>query len=126
LPAAVGAKLAAPGRPVVALIGDGGLQFTLPELASAIEARTPVIVLLWNNDGYGEIKRYMQERGIPTIGVDIHTPDLLAIAKGFGCGAERASSLAHLSELLRRAARADRPTVIEVREDASFLKAQGP
>jgi acetolactate synthase-1/2/3 large subunit len=110
----------------VALIGDGGLQFTLPELASAIEARTPVIVLLWNNDGYGEIKRYMQERGIPTIGVDIYTPDLLAIAKGFGCSAERASSLGHLSELLRQAARADRPSVIEVREDAGFLAAQRP
>ena len=126
LPAAVGAKLAAPNRPVIALIGDGGIQFTLPELASAIEARAPVIVLLWNNDGYGEIKRYMQERGIPTIGVDIYTPDLLAIARGFGCGAERASSLANLRELLLGAARADRPTVIEVREDADFLKAQAP
>ena len=104
LPAAVGAKLAAPGRPVVALIGDGGLQFTLPELASAIEARAPVIVLLWNNEGYGEIKRYMQERGIPTIGVDIYTPDLLAIARGFGCGAERATSFGQLRELLQRAA----------------------
>ncbi|HEY3852590.1 MAG TPA: 5-guanidino-2-oxopentanoate decarboxylase [Steroidobacteraceae bacterium] len=121
LPAAVGAKLAAPGRPVVALIGDGGLQFTLPELASAVEARAPVIVLLWNNEGYGEIKRYMQERGIPTIGVDIYTPDLLAIARGFGCGAERATSFEQLRELLQRAARADRPTVIEVREDAPFL-----
>ncbi len=123
LPAAVGAKLAAPGRPVVALVGDGGLQFTLPELASAIEARTPVIVLLWNNDGYGEIKRFMQERGIPTIGVDIYTPDLLAIAQGFGCAAERASSFVQLRELLRSAASTDRPTVIEVREDADFLKA---
>jgi len=122
LPAAVGAKLAAPARPVVALIGDGGLQFTLPELASAIEARAPVIVLLWNNDGYGEIKRYMQERGIPTIGVDIHTPDLLAIAKAFGCGAERASSFVHLRQLLQGAARAERATVIEVREDAAFLR----
>jgi acetolactate synthase-1/2/3 large subunit len=121
LPAAVGAKLAAPGRPVVALIGDGGLQFTLPELASAIEARAPIIVLLWNNEGYGEIKRYMQERGIPTIGVDIYTPDLLAIAKGFGCAAERATSFGQLRELLQRAARSDRPTVIEVREDAQFL-----
>ena len=121
LPAAVGAKLAAPGRPVVVLIGDGGLQFTLPELASAIEARTPIIVLLWNNDGYGEIKRYMQERGIPTIGVDIYTPDLLAIAKGFGCGGERATSFGQLREMLQRAARADRPTVIEIREDAEFL-----
>ena len=123
LPAAVGAKLAAPGRPVVALIGDGGLQFTLPELASAVEAGAPVIVLLWNNEGYGEIKRYMQERSIPTIGVDIYTPDLLAIARGFGCGAERATSFGHLRELLQGAARAGRPTVIEVREDAEFLGA---
>jgi acetolactate synthase-1/2/3 large subunit len=122
LPAAVGAKLAAPGRPVMALIGDGGLQFTLPELASAIEARAPIIILLWNNDGYGEIKRYMQERGIPTIGVDIYTPDLLAIAKGFGCLAERADSWERLRRLLRDAARADRPTMIEIREDAGFLK----
>ncbi len=122
LPAAIGAKLAAPHRPVLALIGDGGLQFTLPELASAIEARTPIIVLLWNNEGYGEIKRFMKERSIPTIGVDIYTPDLLAIAKGFGCGAERAASFAHLRQLLQAAAGADRPTVIEVREDAGFLR----
>ena len=88
LPAAIGAKLAAPERPVVALIGDGGIQFTLSELASAVEAGTPIIVLLWNNQGYGEIKRYMQERGIPTIGVDIYTPDFLTLARGFGCRAE--------------------------------------
>ena len=87
LPAAIGAKLAAPDRPVVALIGDGGLQFTLPELASAVEAGLPVIVLLWNNHGYGEIKTYMVERGIPPIGVDIYTPDLVAIARAYGCAA---------------------------------------
>ncbi len=99
LPAAVGAKLAAPDRPVIALIGDGGIQFTLPELASAVEANAPIIVLLWNNLGYGEIKRYMQNRSIQLIGVDIYTPDLHAIASGFGCacrarkqpGASRAS-----------------------------------
>jgi acetolactate synthase-1/2/3 large subunit len=121
LPAAIGAKLAACGRPVVALIGDGGIQFTLPELASAVEANAPIIVLLWNNRGYGEIRRYMQNRAIPLIGVDIYTPDFLALARGFGCHAERVSSLPHLRELLQTAARADRPTVIEVLEDASFL-----
>src|SRR5690606_10488519 len=75
LPAAIGAKLAAPERPVVALIGDGGLQFTLPELAAAVEARAPIIVLLWNNRGYGEIKHYMQNADIAPVGVDIYTPD---------------------------------------------------
>lgn len=121
LPAAIGAKLAAPERPVVALIGDGGIQFTLPELASAVEANAPIIVLLWNNSGYGEIKRYMENRDIPTIGVDIYTPDFLALAKGFGCHAERASSFEQLRDLLQTAARAERPTLIEVREDADFL-----
>ena len=122
LPAAVGAKLAAPDRPVVALIGDGGIQFTLPELASAVEAKASIIVLLWNNCGYGEIKRYMQNRGIPVIGVDIYTPDFLTLASGFGCDAHRASSFEHLHQLLQTAARADRPTVIEVREDADFMR----
>jgi len=123
LPAAIGAKLAAPERPVVALIGDGGLQFTLPELAAAVEARAPIIVLLWNNSGYGEIKRYMQDSGIAPIGVDIYTPDFLTLAQGFGCNAERAEGLMHLRELLQSAARAERPTVIEVLEDAPFLAA---
>ena len=121
LPAAIGAKLAAPDRPVIALIGDGGIQFTLPELAAAVEANAPIIILLWNNHGYGEIKRYMQNRSIALIGVDIFTPDFLAIATGFGCEATRATSFDHLRELLGKAARAKRPTVIEVLEDAPFL-----
>ncbi|MDH4607170.1 5-guanidino-2-oxopentanoate decarboxylase [Pseudomonas sp. BN102] len=122
LPAAIGAKLAAPQRPVIALIGDGGIQFTLPELASAVEAGAPIIVLLWNNSGYGEIKRYMKNRDIPTIGVDIYTPDFQGLAKAFGCNAEKAESLEHLAELLKTAAKADRPTVIEVWEHAEFLQ----
>ena len=126
LPAAIGAKLAAHERPVVALIGDGGIQFTLAELASAVEAQAPIIILLWNNRGYGEIKRYMQNRGIPLIGVDLYTPDFLALARGFGCHAARANGFEHLRELLQTAARAERPTVIEMLEDAGFLTiAQG-
>ena len=123
LPAAIGAKLAAPERPVVALIGDGGLQFTLPELASAVGAQVPVIVLLWNNQGYGEIKTYMAEKDIPQIGVDIFTPDFVAIAQGFGCAAERAGSFEHLRKLLETTAGRAVPTLIEIREDAPWLVA---
>lgn len=121
LPAAVGAKLAAPDRAVVSLIGDGGIQFTFPELASAVEASAPIIILLWNNFGYAEIKRYMQNSNIPLIGVDIYTPDLLTAARGFGCHAERATGFEHLRELLNTAACAKHPTVIEVDENAGFL-----
>jgi acetolactate synthase-1/2/3 large subunit len=119
LPAAIGAYLAEPERPVVCLIGDGGLQFTLPELASAVEARVPLIVLLWNNHGYGEIKRYMERRGITPLGVDIYTPDFLAIARGFGCAAERARDHTHLAELLRSAP-AEQPLLIELLQAPPF------
>lgn len=118
LPAAFGAKLAMPDRPVVALIGDGGIQFTIGELATAVELGLPVPILIWNNRGYGEIKQYMADRDIPQIGVDIYTPDFQAIAKGFGCNALKAESFEHLKQALRKAVTADRPTVIEI-DDAA-------
>jgi len=119
LPAALGAKLGAPDRPVVALIGDGGIQFTIGELATAVELGLPVPILLWNNRGYGEIKEYMADRDIPQIGVDIYTPDFQTIARGFGCRALVAESYPHLQDALRAAAQADGPTVIEI-DDAAI------
>ena len=119
LPAAFGAKLAVAERPVVALIGDGGIQFTIGELASGVELGLGVPVLVWNNRGYGEIKRYMAERDIPQIGVDIYTPDFQAIARGFGCHAVKADSPAQLTDALIAAAEADRPTVIEIDDAAA-------
>ena len=114
LPAAIGAKLADPGRPVVALVGDGGLQYSLPELASAVESRVPVVVLVWNNRAYGEIRNYMVDSGIAPIGVELHTPDLVAVARGYGCAAERASNPDHLAALLAEAGGHAGPSLIEV------------
>jgi acetolactate synthase-1/2/3 large subunit len=125
LPAAIGAKLAAPERPVVAIIGDGGLQFTLPELASAIEAKTPVIILLWNNQGYGEIRNQMASIGIPPLGTNLYTPDFLTIAKGYGCSAHRAKSLAHLRALLQQAGQQTTPILIEIQEGEAWLSGPG-
>ena len=99
---------------MVCLIGDGGLQFTLPELASAVEARVPVIVLLWNNQGYEEIKKYMVNRAIEPVGVDIYTPDFVAVAKGLGCAAQAISSIDELRAALRKATDRQGPTLIEI------------
>lgn len=116
LPAALGAKLACPELPVMAVIGDGGLQFTIGELATAAELGLPVVILLWNNSGYGEIKRYMADRDIPQIGVDIYTPNFLAIARGFGLVAVRAEILSDLTTALKVAAGRQGPTLIEIME----------
>jgi len=120
LPAAFGAKLALPQRHVVSLIGDGGLQFTLNELATAVELNLAVPVLVWNNNGYGEIKKYMVERDIPTIGVDIYTPDFVAIAKGFGCAAKKISGKAEFIEALHSASSASVPTLIDIPEELAI------
>jgi acetolactate synthase-1/2/3 large subunit len=125
LPAAIGARLASDNRPVICLIGDGGLQFTLPELASAVEAAVPVIVLLWNNRGYAEIRKYMVERDIEPIGVDIYTPDFLALARGFGCCAATAETPALLANELKQAAARRVPTLIEIDEQKWFDNVSG-
>ena len=114
IPAAIGAKLAASESPVVGLIGDGGAQFTVGELACAVAARLPVIFLVWNNAGYGEIKHSMVDAGIQPVGVDIQPPDIVALARAFGCCAQRATTPEALQVALVRANERQLPTVIEV------------
>lgn len=119
LPAAMGAWLgsaedAADRSPAVCLIGDGGLQFTLPELASAVEAQVPLIVLLWNNQGYEEIKKYMVNRAIEPVGVDIHTPDFIGVAQALGAAACNVGDVAQLQAALHKAVERKGPTLIQV------------
>lgn len=117
IPAAVGAKLGQPELPVIGLIGDGASQFTLGELASAVEANITVIFLLWNNSGYGEIKRFMEDADIPRIGVDIHTPDFIGLGRAMGCAAVRADNHDALRAELQAANGREGPTLIEVRQE---------
>ena len=123
LPAAFGAKLGAPDRPSVCLIGDGGLQFSVQELASAVEAGIATAVVIWNNTSYGEIKAFMAERDIPQIGVDIFTPDFVGLAKALGCEASRPNSLAELEAELTASATRKVPTVIEIKAGSSLAQA---
>ncbi|MGE8058634.1 5-guanidino-2-oxopentanoate decarboxylase [Pseudomonas sp. NPDC089547] len=119
LPAAMGAWLGSAEQigqraPAVCLIGDGGMQFTLPELASAVEAQVPLIVLLWNNQGYEEIKKYMVNRAIEPVGVDIHTPDFIGVARALGAAAENVEDVAQLQAALAQAVERKGPTLIQV------------
>lgn len=114
LPMAMGAKLAAPQRPVVCLIGDGGLLFTIAELATAAAENIGVIVLVWHNDGYGEIRDSMDGAAVPYIGTDGSAHDYVAIARGFGCHADRVGSLPELDRAIADALGRARPTVLEL------------
>jgi len=112
LPAAIGAALGAPNRPVVALVGDGGLQFSSAELASAVEAKASIIMMLHDNSGYGEIKSYMQSLDIPTLGVDILTPDLAGIARACGWRTDRLDARTQLASKLLAAVDLDLPSLL--------------
>ena len=112
LPAAIGAALGAPNRPVVALVGDGGLQFSSAEFSSAVEAKTPIIMMLHDNSGYGEIKSYMQSLGIPPLGVDILTPDLAGIARACGWRTDRLDAPEQLASKLRAAVDLGLPSLL--------------
>ena len=114
LPAAIGAKLAAPERPVIALVGDGGLLFTVAELALAAELGLPLPVVVPNNSGYGEIRDQMEEAGIEPVGVDLKVPDLPLLGKAFGGAGVRVDGPAGLRRELAAALERPGPTVIEV------------
>ena len=117
LPAAIGAQLGNPHTPVVCVAGDGGFLFTIQELATAVEHNLPIVIVLWHNDGYGEIRKNFEHQNIPLVGVDLEMPDFIAVAKGFGCHAERLSDLWEFGSMLQAGFRADRPTLLEIRTD---------
>jgi 5-guanidino-2-oxopentanoate decarboxylase len=121
LPMAIGAKIGAARRPVIAVAGDGGLMFTVNELATAAEERIALPVVVWNNDALQAIADGMDERHIPRIGVEPRSPDFIRLAESLGCHGTRAASAEHLANSLREALAADRPTLIEVRQDSAWL-----
>lgn len=113
LPAALGAQLARADLPVVALVGDGGVMFTLSEIATAVEERLPVVIVLWHNAGYEEIRRYMDANGVARLGVDIQAPNFLTLAEGFGCPGVLVESPAELAKALANR-EATGPLLIEI------------
>ncbi|WP_043532583.1 5-guanidino-2-oxopentanoate decarboxylase [Litchfieldella xinjiangensis] len=117
LPAAIGAGLATPDRPVIALVGDGGLMFTLAEIATAREAGLPLAIVIWNNDGYGEIRRYMDMDGVTRLGVDLPAPSFNALAEAFQCHGESVSTPEALTQALVASQSRRVPTVIEVQAE---------
>jgi 5-guanidino-2-oxopentanoate decarboxylase len=121
LPMAVGAKVGAPRRPVLAVAGDGGVMFTVNELATAVEERLALPLLVWNNDALMAIVEGMDERRIPRIGVEPASPDFPGLARSLGCHAVRPDGAEGLARAVAEALTADRPTLIEVRQDGAWL-----
>ena len=114
LPAAIGAKVGNPQRPVIVLQGDGGLMFSIQELVTAVELGLPIPIVVMNNGGYAEIREQMLERGIDPLGTDLHMPDFAALCVACGGYGTRADAAADIPQLVLEALQQDRPTLIEI------------
>ncbi len=113
-PAAYGAKLALPGRNVVAISGDGGFLFTGQELATAVKYEIPVPVVLVNNEHYGVVAKTQERRYGRTLGTDIHNPDFVQFAQAFGARGVRATDPEQLRRALGESFETAGPTIIDV------------
>jgi len=118
LPAAIGGKLARPDLPVAALVGDGGLQFTLQELATAAEHRLALPILLWDNDALAEIAVFMRSRQIPPVGVRPPNPDFAALAAAYGIAHTAPLTPSEITGAVGAALAAPGPTLIQIRQQA--------
>ncbi len=122
LPAGFGAALGlGSDRDVIILIGDGGIQFTLPELSTAAAEGLAVAVVVWQNEGYREIENSMTAKGVPAESTLIQAPDFAAAAAAHGAAYYRPGNTTELEAAVRDARTASGPTLIEVRED-EFLR----
>jgi len=116
VPAAIGALAADPDRQVLALSGDGGLQFTIQELGTAADLGRPLPIVVFDNSGYGEIRAEMAERGQDQRPADLRTPDLAAISRAYGGHGYTAATPADLAAAVRDALGRPGPSVVVIPE----------
>jgi thiamine pyrophosphate-dependent acetolactate synthase large subunit-like protein len=115
VPAAIGAKIARPDRPVICVVGDGGFMYSVNELATAVKYRLPVVFLVMNDDRYGAIKWLQETLFEGRWGeTDLANPDFPALARAFGARGERVPGVESLGAAIRSALAAGGPTVLEL------------
>jgi len=122
VPAAIAAKLRYPDRQVVAFAGDGCFLMYPQELATALQHKANLVIIVVNNGTYGTIRMH-QERRYPgrVIATDIHNPDFVTLAQSFGAYAERIDTTEAFPLAFERAVAAGRPAVLELRVDPAQL-----
>jgi acetolactate synthase I/II/III large subunit len=127
LPAALAAALVHRDRPVVALVGDGGLAMTMAELETATRLGARVVVVAFDNERYGTIRMWQERRGTGVgVATELGSVDFAAIARACGARGARVERDADFEPALRAALAADRTTVIQVALDKAWLSIDQP
>jgi len=122
LPAAIAAALVHRDRPVVALVGDGGLAMTMAELETAVREKVRVIVVVFDNERYGTIRMWQERRGTGQgVGTELGPVDFATVARGLGARGVRVDRDADVEGALRQAMVDERPTVIQLALDRRWV-----
>lgn len=121
MPQAIGAKLGAPERQVVALCGDGGFTMLMGELLTAGGLEIPVKLMVFNNSTLGMVRAEMEVAGYPPFGTDVHNPDFGALAKVAGLHGERVERAEEIRPAIERAFAHDGPALIDFVTDPRAL-----
>jgi acetolactate synthase I/II/III large subunit len=111
---ALGAKVARPDRPVVALIGDGGFMYNAQEMSTAAQHGISVVAVVFNDSAYGNVARDLDEDWGGAHGTALHNPDFMKLADAFGVAGLRAREPTDVGALVRQAIAMDRPALVEV------------
>ncbi len=123
---ALGAQVAAAPRRVISVNGDGGFLFTMPELATAVQQKIPVIAIIFNDGHYGNVRRIQKAMyGGRTIASNLHNPDFVKLAEAFGATGMRAASPSELAQAMAAARQMAGPVVIEVPVDGDAIPSAG-
>jgi acetolactate synthase I/II/III large subunit len=125
-PTSLGVKVAYPDRAVVSVTGDGGFQFGLQELATAVQERIGVVTVLFDNNAYGNVLRDQQRIYGREVASRLHNPDWLRLAESYGVAATSATTPEELRSALDDALSADAPALIHVPVDPATERSPWP
>ena len=122
IPAAIGCKEAQPEREVIALLGDGSFGMTMGDLETAAREKLKIIILLVNDNAYGNIKQEeLYKTGSERYsGVDFTEVDYVDVARALGCDGTIVRKASELEDAFTRARKSDKPFMIEVKLDGSY------
>jgi len=114
VPTALGAKVARPERTVVCITGDGGFMYNSQELSTAAREKINAVIVLFNDNAYGNVSRDLDESWGGTHGAEVTNPDFMKLADAYGVVGMRAAKPTDVGDLVRKAVGMDRPVLIEV------------
>ncbi|RBW70125.1 sulfoacetaldehyde acetyltransferase [Bacillus taeanensis] len=121
-PAAIGAKIARPDCPSIAIVGDGAWGMSLHEISTAVEQKLPVIACVFNNEAWcAEKKNQVDFYNNRFVGADIEGPNFAEVAESMGAIGVRVDNTEDLKAAFQEALKADRPTVLDIRIDGTRL-----